>query len=228
MSLLDVWIRMCPPVPPLLPSHAVHEEARQQAEQLDHGELQALPVHVRPVQEQDWAKVLSSNFGADLSTFYEQDIKNHIARYCVTQTFHFDSNFYLVGTSRARAMYASSMRGHCTKFTTFKDFSYQDGQVAKGKQNWPVDQVEVKKWKRKTQIRMMQWSQVGNLEWRALHLLVPILSFLNDNFYSSKVKDISYSIMLHNSIIFIIIIICIYKYVIQNISNICRSVWIFR
>lgn len=95
--------------------------------------------------EQDWAEVLSSNFGADLSTFYEQDIKNHIARYCVTQTFHFDSNFYLVGTSRARAMYASSMRGHCTKFTTFKDFSYQDGQVAKGKQNWPVDQVEVKK-----------------------------------------------------------------------------------
>ena len=51
--------------------------------------------------EQDWAEVLSSNFVADLSTFYEQDIKNHIARYCVTQTFHFDSNFYLVGTSRA-------------------------------------------------------------------------------------------------------------------------------
>ena len=39
--------------------------------------------------EQDWAEVLSYNFVADLSTFYEQYIKNHIARYCVTKTFHF-------------------------------------------------------------------------------------------------------------------------------------------
>ena len=41
IELLLLLVEHCvPPVPPLLPSHAVHEEARQQA------------VHVRPVQEQ--------------------------------------------------------------------------------------------------------------------------------------------------------------------------------
>ena len=61
------------------------------------GGLRTLLVHVRPVQEQAGrgpgrghvatrvSKVLYSNFGAELSTFTEEDIKSNITRYCVTQ-----------------------------------------------------------------------------------------------------------------------------------------------